>query len=114
MQREDVIQLAREAGIKASVGKTDKDGKYHPYVNALGRDIPIEWLERFANAIEQRTLERAARTCEDKALNMECRADELEQEAGDSGEYYDASNIRSAAWHVSNCADAIRALKEQT
>ena len=46
--REDVIRMAKESGFKACVGTTDKEGNYHPFVNALGKDIPIEWLERFA------------------------------------------------------------------
>ena len=48
MTKDDIIRMAREAGFKASVGKTDKDDKYHPDVNAIGRDVPVEWLERFA------------------------------------------------------------------
>jgi hypothetical protein len=43
----DTIELAREAGMKASRGKTDKDGNYHPFINALGKDVPIEWIEAF-------------------------------------------------------------------
>ena len=46
LSREDVIDIAREAGFKASVGKTDKEGKYHPYVNALSKDVPVEWIEK--------------------------------------------------------------------
>lgn len=46
--REDVIRIAKESGFKACVGTTDKEGNYHPFVNALGKDIPIEWLESFA------------------------------------------------------------------
>lgn len=48
ISRDDVIRMAKESGFKASVGKTDKEGNYHPYVNALSKDIPVEWLERFA------------------------------------------------------------------
>ena len=47
----DIIKLAREAGFSASVGKTDKEGNYHPNVNALSKDVPIEWLERFAELV---------------------------------------------------------------
>ena len=43
----DTIDMAREAGMKASRGKTDKDGNYHPFINALGKDVPIEWIEAF-------------------------------------------------------------------
>ena len=48
INREYVIRMAKESGFKACVGTTDKEGHYHPFVNALGKDIPIEWLERFA------------------------------------------------------------------
>ena len=60
MTRDDVIRLAREAGFKASVGKTDRDGKYHPNVNALSKDVPVEWLERFAAMV----IEEDAKVCE--------------------------------------------------
>lgn len=48
MSREAIIQMATEAGIEPSVGRT-LNGKYHPNVNALGKSVPVEWLERFAN-----------------------------------------------------------------
>ena len=57
----DVIRLALEAGFKASVGKTDLDGKYHPDVNALSKDVPIEWLERFAALVAAAEREEANR-----------------------------------------------------
>ena len=56
----DVIRLAREAGFKASVGKTDRDGKYHPNINALSKDVPVEWLERFTALV----MEECAKVCE--------------------------------------------------
>ena len=49
----DIIKLAREAGFRASVGKTDKEGNYHPDKNALSKDVPIEWLERFAALVRE-------------------------------------------------------------
>ena len=51
MTREDIVRMARQAGFKTSIGKTDKDGVYHPDVNAIGKDVPVEWLERFAAII---------------------------------------------------------------
>ena len=51
MTDNDIIKMAREAGMKASIGKTDKNGVYQPYVNALGKDVPIEWLEAFADLV---------------------------------------------------------------
>ena len=63
----DVIRLALEAGFKASVGKTDLDGKYHPDVNALSKDVPIEWLERFAALV----MEECAKACDENEKRSE-------------------------------------------
>ena len=49
--REVIQQAAKRIGINASIGRTEKGGKYHPDKNALGRSVPIEWLESFANEI---------------------------------------------------------------
>jgi len=53
LTREQIIAAAKAAGFKASVGKTDKEGVYHPYINALGKDVPVEWLKRFAELINR-------------------------------------------------------------
>lgn len=50
LSREDVVRLAREAGIHASVGITKND-RYHPNVSALGKSVPVEWLQRFASLV---------------------------------------------------------------
>lgn len=47
-QREQIVAMAKKAGFNASVGKTDKTGKYVPWVNAISKDVPVEWIERFA------------------------------------------------------------------
>ena len=73
MSRDDIIRMARDAGFKASVGKTDKDGKYHPDVNALSRDVPVEWLERFAAlvaAAEREALRPRLEQCEALARSV--------------------------------------------
>lgn len=62
MKREEVIEIAKVGGMKASFGKTT-DGKYAPNVNALGSSIPVEWLEAFANEVERRTIEKCAQVC---------------------------------------------------
>ena len=103
----DVIRLAREAGFKASVGKTDRDGKYHPDVNALSKDVPVEWLERFAALVAAAEREECAKVCDDKAMHCETKA----QEAIEAGERDEVSAIRSTAWQISVCAAAIRARK---
>ena len=52
MTRDDIIRLAESVKIKASIGQTDpKDKKYRPNVNALGKHVPVEWLENFAAAV---------------------------------------------------------------
>jgi hypothetical protein len=57
--KEQVIELAKQAGFNASVGKTDKEGNYHPYVNAIGRDVPFEWVERFYDLVRNAALAEA-------------------------------------------------------
>ena len=46
IDRETAIALAKEAGFKASIGQT-VDDKYHPDRNAIGKSVPIEWVQRF-------------------------------------------------------------------
>lgn len=57
MKREEVIEVAKVGGMKASFGKTT-DGKYAPNVNALGSSIPVEWLEAAFTEVERRTIEK--------------------------------------------------------
>lgn len=49
--------------------------------------------------------EACAKVCDDKAMRCETRA----QEAIEAGEHDEVSAIRSTAWQISVCADAIRA-----
>lgn len=97
MNREDVIQLAKQAGANI-------------YTNAMVPSsvpeisfVPLT-LERFANAIEQRTLnaalERAAAVCE-------ARAQDHAKATGDCS-YNDCDIMAEAI----DCAAAIRALKD--
>ncbi len=90
MNTKTIEQLAREAGINASVGSTDRNGAYQPNVNALGRSVPIEWLERFAAlayAAGQRDMREAAADCVENADTPDC-----------------------GGWDASGIAEAIRAL----
>lgn len=59
MTPQEIEQLAREAGFNASIGRTE-NGKYRADVNALGNDVPIEWVQRFAALV----LEMAAKVCD--------------------------------------------------
>lgn len=67
MEREQVIRMAREAGFKASIGKTDQEGKYHPDINALSKYVPVEWLERFADLVAEAEREECAKVCDERA-----------------------------------------------
>ena len=64
MNRPDIIAMAAQSGMKASIGKTVKEkGKadvYHPDVNALGKSVPVEWLEAFAALVAAKNMERLA------------------------------------------------------
>ena len=59
MTRDEIIRMAREAGMAPHLGHTDDDGKHHPAVNALKTSVPVEWLERFTALVAE--AERAAR-----------------------------------------------------
>lgn len=61
MTRDDIIRMARSAGMDPMVG-TMRDGKYEPKVNALKSSVPVEWLESFAAlvAADARTAKRVA------------------------------------------------------
>lgn len=68
MNREEVIEIAKAGGMKASFGKTT-DGKYAPNVNALGSSIPVEWLEAAFNEVERRTIEKCAQVCDEMLVH---------------------------------------------
>lgn len=91
MNRETVIQLAREAGMYVM-------GNLAAYSDS-------EELERFANTIKQRTLERAARVCDEQASRSE--ASMLKAKGVKARDVYSAV-CQTALWN----AAAIRALKE--
>ena len=64
MTRDDIILMAREAGMKACCGRTDKSGKHHPTVNALFSTVPVQWLEQFANLVASGEREACAQVCD--------------------------------------------------
>jgi len=57
MTKDEILSMAKEAGMKASIGKTDKQGNYRPNVNAIFSSVPIEWLERFAALVAEKERE---------------------------------------------------------
>jgi hypothetical protein len=76
--RDNIIRMAREAGFNSSVGKTDKDGNYRPYINAIGRDIPCEWVERFAYIVIEDFLTRSGQYLTNDASREAAIAEERE------------------------------------
>ena len=60
MTRDDIIRLAREAGMRANCGYQEK-GEHFPAINALKSDVPVEWLERFADLVAAAKREAIAR-----------------------------------------------------
>ena len=85
MNRDDIIRMARQAGMKACCGRTDKSGKHHPTVNALFSTVPVQWLEQFANLVASEEREECAKVCE--GMHDEDRP----------GDYADAIRSRSNA-----------------
>ena len=91
MTRDDVIRVAREAGMAPHLGRTDDDGKYIPAINAIKTSVPVQWLERFAALVAAVEREACAQVCD--------------------GVYYrhigpESGEVR---YGVAACAEAIRA-----
>jgi predicted RNA binding protein with dsRBD fold (UPF0201 family) len=86
MTKEQVIELAKQAGFNASVGKTDKEGNYHPYVNAIGRDVPFEWVERFYALVRNAALEDANRTRITQGRHYQSQCLEVDHQSASSAD----------------------------
>lgn len=54
IERDEFLKMALEAGFECNESRTA--------INALGKSVPVVWVESFANAI----LERAALECDDQ------------------------------------------------
>ena len=78
--------------------KMDKEGNYHPYVNAIGRDVPFEWVERFYALVRNAALEDAAKVCFAMPAPISCNRVEA-----------NLCDVMTA-----QCANEIRNLKEPT
>lgn len=86
MTRDDLSRIAQEA-----------DAAHDPV-----RVTPF--LERFAALVAAAEREACAKVCSDRAMRCELEA----IQAIENGECDEASAIRSTAWQISVCADAIR------
>ena len=67
MTHDEIIAMAREAGMQANCGHTDRDGVHHPAVAALKTSVPVDWLARFADRVAAKEREVCALVCEAKA-----------------------------------------------
>lgn len=101
MTRDDIIRMAREAGfvIDEKAQQHQPNCVFHTY------HMIDEPLERFAALVAAAEREACAQVCDDKAAHLEMKA----QEVIEAGEHDEVSAIRSTAWQLSVCADAIRA-----
>ncbi len=70
MTRDEIISTAKSAGFRASVGRTDKEGNYHPNRNAIFSSVPIEWVERFAELVAAHEREACAKVVHDYAESI--------------------------------------------
>lgn len=77
MNRDDIILMAREAGMKACCGRTDKSGKHHPTVNALFSTVPVQWLEQFAKLVASKEREECAITAWSAGMDAHTKASSL-------------------------------------
>ncbi len=97
MTRDDIIRMADEADLWADQ-ELQCIGEYHPDWHEV-RDV------RFAALVAAAEREACAKVCDDQANRCEKAA----QSAIEDGEHDEVSAIRSTAWKISVCADAIRA-----
>ena len=64
MTHEEIIAMAREAGMQANCGHTDRDGVHHPAVAALKTSVPVDWLASFAALVAAKEREACALVCD--------------------------------------------------
>ena len=104
---------AREAELVAHVERLkralempcDRWNKHqHKIVKEVLESTPAQSLARLRNEV----LEEAAKVCDERAMKNENAA----QDCSRNGEQDEVSSLRSAAWQMSVCADAIRKMKE--
>ncbi len=106
MTKDEIIKLAREAGIDVSLYDMGAAScVFSEGCHGVARDE----FQRFARACYEagRTAERAdcAKVCDERAAHCERKA----QEAIESGEHDEVSAIRSTAWQISVLAADFRA-----
>ena len=95
MTQDRIIELAREAGM-------EWQGGFSRVVECATQPE----LERFAALVRAHALEEAAKVCDARATKNELACHDADED--------EATSLRSAAWQISVCASAIRAMKEQT
>lgn len=100
MTRDDVIRMAREADEGHAGMECEQFG---------GGIVSVSTLERFAALVAAAEREECAKVCGDRAMRCELEANQ----AMESGERDESSALRSTAWQISVCADAIRARGNQ-
>ena len=64
MTQDEIIAMAKEAGMRANPGHDTADGKHWPAVAALSSSVPMEWLERFAALVAANEREACAQALE--------------------------------------------------
>lgn len=93
MNREDIVELGRKAGFS----------KHEGIITGGVSDLE-RFAELVAAAAKAEENEACAKVCDDKSMHCETKA----QEAIEAGEHDEVSAIRSTAWQISICAEAIR------
>lgn len=97
--RDEVIQMAREAGLINS-----RDALSEKHVQDVLDDLERLVATAYARGVTDER-DACAKVCDDKAMRCETKA----QEAIEAGENDEVSAIRSTAWQISVCGAAIRA-----
>ncbi len=91
MTRDEIIRMALDAGLYSG----------NPRIPGTGNMI-LTRLQRFANLVAAAEREQCAKVCDDRAMANENAANECNDKDA-------ISSLRSAAWQMTVCAEAIRA-----
>lgn len=95
MNREQVIRMAREAEIIDF-----RDASDDPHVAQM-----VDFLERFAALVAAAERDACTNICSARAMRCELEANQ----AMENGDRDESSALRSTAWQISVCTEAIRA-----
>lgn len=106
MTQDEIIAMARKAGMNANVGH-EVNGAHLPAIAAIRSSVPVEWLQRFAALVAAAEREACALACEAIETRTWAVYKGSMDFAGESGRA--DSRVYGMSDGASECATAIRA-----